>query len=138
MFAYSTDTGCLNTYLGYAISSKEEATDYVKEFEYAAQEAIANGGAGTYYVVGTDYGWHILYVSFVYDGGDVYSGFNYEQRTEEYKGTFSYMFYQAMKSSVSESYSENLIGVIFDRMESSSEIVTKYEDRYSDLTSIGA
>lgn len=68
MFAYSTDTGCLNKYYGYSIASIDETTSYVKEFEYAAQKAVTEGGIGTYYVVATDYGWHILYVSFVYDG----------------------------------------------------------------------
>lgn len=136
MFAYSTDTGCLNSYLGYSIASKEEATTYVAEFEYAAQDAITNGGPGTYYVVATDYGWHIIYVSFVYIGGSTYESFDYDSRSEE--GTFSYFFYQAMKTSVAQSYSEEMVGVIFNRMQNSDSVVTKYEDRYSDLTSIGA
>ena len=136
MFAYSTDTGCLNKYLGYSIASKEAATDYVAEFEYAAQDAITNGGPGTYYVVATDFGWHILYVSFVYTGGATYEKFDYSQRNVE--GTFSYFFYQAEKSSVAQSYSEEMVGVIFNRMQNSDSVVTKYEDRYSDLTSIGA
>ena len=135
MFAYSTDTGCLNKYFGYSIASKEQATDFVKEFEYAAQTAL-DGGAGTYYVVATDYGWHIIYVSFVYNGGATYAGFDYDARTDE--GTFSYYFYQAMKTSVAESYSEDMVGVIFTRMQTSDSVVTKYEDRYEDLTSIGA
>lgn len=133
MFAYSTDTGCLNSYLGYSIASKESATDYVKEFEYAAQDAITNGGPGTYYVVATDYGWHILYVSFVYTGGDTYAGFNYGTRTQE--NTFSYFFYQAEKTSMAQEYSQEMLSVIFNRLD---QVVTRYEDRYSDLTSIGA
>ena len=136
MFAYSTDTGCLNTYLGYAIASQEQATDYVAEFEYAAQDAITNGGAGTYYVVATDFGWHIIYVSMVYSGETYADGFIYNERNNE--GTFSYYFYQAMKSSVAQSYSEDMVNVIFNRMQNSDSVVTKYEDRYSDLTSIGA
>ena len=40
MFAYSTDTGCLNTYLGYSIAAEGFSTSYVPEFEYAAQEAV--------------------------------------------------------------------------------------------------
>ena len=47
MFAYTTDTACLNTYFGYSIASIEESTTYVAEFEYASQEAIQKG-AGTY------------------------------------------------------------------------------------------
>ena len=118
MFAYSTDTGCLNSYLGYSIAS---------------QDAITNGGPGTYYVVATDYGWHILYVSFVYTGGDTYAGFNYGTRTQE--NTFSYFFYQAEKTSMAQEYSQEMLSVIFNRLD---QVVTRYEDRYSDLTSIGA
>ena len=84
----------------------------------------------------TDYGWHIIYVSFVYTGGSTYESFDYDSRSEE--GTFSYFFYQAMKTSVAQSYSEEMVGVIFNRMQNSDSVVTKYEDRYSDLTSIGA
>ena len=136
MFAYSTDTGCLNKYLGYSIASKEEATDYVAEFEYAAQDAITKG-AGTYYVVATDFGWHIIYVSFVFEGGDTYAdGFDYNARNDE--GTFSYYFYQSMKSSVAQDYSQEMVDVIYNRMEQSDTVIKKYEDRYSDLTSIGA
>lgn len=142
MFAYSTDTGCLNTYLGYSIISKEDASSYVPEFEYAAQQAInatndvGLGGAGTYYVVGTDYGWHILYVSYVYTGGLVYeNGFEYGKRTEE--GTFSYFFYQAMKDSAVEDFASEKQNYILTELENDTAVVV-YKNRYSDLTSIQA
>lgn len=143
MFAYSTDTGCLNTYLGYSIISKEDASSYVPEFEYAAQQAInatndvGLGGAGTYYVVGTDYGWHILYVSYVYTGGGlVYeNGFEYAKRTEE--GTFSYFFYQAMKDSAVEDFASEKQNYILTELENDTAVVV-YKNRYSDLTSIQA
>ena len=134
MFAYSTDTGCFNKYYGYSIASKYEATDFVKEFEYAAQDAIGHG-AGYYSVVGTDYGWHILYVSFVYNGGATYeSGFVYADRNKE--GTFSYYFYQAQKTAVAEDYRQSKIGVSIDQMLDNDKIVTVYEKRYEDLASI--
>lgn len=142
MFAYSTDTGCLNTYLGYSIISKEDASSYVPEFEYAAQQAInatndvGLGGAGTYYVVGTDYGWHILYVSYVYTGGLVYeNGFEYAKRTKE--GTFSYFFYQAMKDSAVEDFASEKQNYILTELENDTAVVV-YKNRYSDLTSIQA
>ena len=136
MFAYSTDTGCLNSYLGYSIAAKEEATSYVAEFEFAAQQAI-NDGVGTYYVVATDFGWHIIYVSFVYDGqngGEVYSGFDYDQRNTE--GTFSYYFYQSKKSSTVSEYKENKDTMI--RYNTNNDtVVTLHKDRYEDLLNIG-
>ena len=133
MFAYSTDTGCLNSYLGYSIAAKEESTSYVAEFEFAAQSAI-NDGVGTYYVVATDYGWHIIYVSFVYEGGEVYSGFDYDARNTE--GTFSYYFYQSKKSSTVSSYTETKDSMIRYKANNDT-VVTLHKDRYEDLLNIG-
>ena len=134
MFAYSTDTGCLNSYLGYSIAAKEEATSYVAEFEYAAQQAINDGaGVGNYYVVATDYGWHIIYVSFVYTGGEVYGGFDYNERNTE--GTFSYYFYQSKKSSTVTEYGNNKETMI--RYNANNDtVVTLHKDRYEDLLNI--
>ena len=142
MFAYSTDTGCLNKYYGYSIASIDESTSYVAEFEYAAQKAITEGGVGTYYVVATDYGWHILYVSFVYDGtknsdsdlGNVFaSGFVYADRDDE--GTFSYYYYQAKKSSIVSDYTTSKSNQINAQLNTES-VVTLHKDRYADLTSL--
>lgn len=134
MFAYSTDTGCLNSYLGYSIAAKEEATSYVAEFEYAAQQAVNDGaGVGNYYVVATDYGWHIIYVSFVYTGGEVYGGFDYNERNTE--GTFSYYFYQSKKSSTVTEYGNNKETMI--RYNANNDtVVTLHKDRYEDLLNI--
>ena len=139
MFAYTTDTAGLNTYFGYSVETKEENSGYVAEFEYAAQKLILNEssdyGRGAYCVVATDYGWHIIYVTFTYDGGLVYEdGFVYGDRNTE--GTFSYYFYQSMKSSVTSSYTSEKQNELLTALEEN--CVTYYEDRYSDLTSIGA
>ena len=147
MFAYTTDTAGLNSYYGYSIDTIQEATSYVPEFEYAAQKLITdkdgNYGRGSYCVVATDYGWHLIYVTFTYEGGAVYysdddddtnDGFLYAQRNED--GTFSYYFYRAMKSSVVSSYTEDKQNELVDLLEEQS--VTFYKNRYSDLTSIDA
>lgn len=136
MFAYSTDTGCLNDYYGYAIESIETATEFVKEFEYAAQDLIKNDGVGSYAVVATDYGWHILYVTFVFDGGLTYAdGFVYGDRHEE--GTFSYYFYQANKQSLAENYAADRQSE-YDKLLNTDGSVKRFEDRYSDLLSMDA
>jgi parvulin-like peptidyl-prolyl isomerase len=101
MFAYSTDPGCLNSYMGYAVSPYK--TDFVPEFEYAAQYAVAQG-VGTYVVAPSDYGWHIIYVTFVYDAGEVYGGVNVEDIKNENEGTFSYLFYESLKSTTATNY----------------------------------
>lgn len=99
MFAYSTDTGCLNTYMGYLVSPF--TTSFVPEFEYAAQWAIKQG-AGTYVVCPSTYGWHIIYVTAVFNSGDVYGGYVEGDSTKE--GTFSYMYKEALKAEYSADY----------------------------------
>ncbi len=127
MFAYSTDTGCLNTYLGYAVSPYK--TDFVKEFEYAAREAI-KGGVGTYVVCATDYGWHIVYASYVYSGGDVYGGYNENDVDKE--GTFSNLFYESLKESAASNYTTEKQNEVLNRYNNDNS-VTLYKSRYQDL-----
>ena len=126
MFAYSTDTGCLNTYMGYSVSPY--STNFVKEFEYAAREAV-NGGVGSYTVCATDYGWHIIYTSFVYGEGDVYGG--YKDGEKDVEGTFSYMFYESLKSTAISNYTtEEQSRVLNKYLEASA---TRYQEHYQDL-----
>ncbi len=127
MFAYSTDTGCLNTYFGYAVSPYK--TDFVKEFEYAAREAV-KGGAGSYVVCATDYGWHIIYASYVYTAADVYGGYKTEDVDKE--GTFSNLFYESLKSSAAENYTTEKQNEVLNRY-NNDKSVTLYKSRYKDL-----
>ena len=103
MFAYSTDTGCLNTYMGYVVSPF--TTSYVPEFEYAAQWAVAQG-AGTYVVCPSTYGWHIIYVTYAFSDADVYGVLNNDQAfaDTDTEGTFAYMYKEAMKAEYSADY----------------------------------
>lgn len=120
--------------MGYTVSPYK--TDYVAEFEYAAQYAIRQG-VGTYVVCPSDYGWHVIYVSFVYDTvGDVYA-FDWDERETE--GTFSYLFYESLKSdsSSSSSYSSMIQNQILGKYNNST-CVTRYENRYKDLLSMDA
>jgi len=118
--------------MGYTVSPYK--TNYVAEFEYAAQYAI-NQGVGSYVVCPSDYGWHVIYVSFAYDQGEVYGGFNWEEREEE--GTFSYLFYESLKSgsSSSTSYASMVQNRILTKYNDES-CVKKYTDRYKDLLSL--
>ena len=102
MFAYSTDTGCLNTYMGYVVSPF--TTSYVPEFEYAAQWAVKQG-AGTYAVCPSTYGWHIIYVTYAYSAGDVYGGYN--QADAETDGTFSKLYADALKEQYTAEYANS-------------------------------
>lgn len=132
MFAYSTDTGCLNTYMGYAVSPY--GTNFVKEFEYAAQEAI-KGGVGTYAVCATDYGWHIIYVSFVYEEtGKVYGEYNHTEAVGEnmVEGSFSNLFYEYLKTSLADNHTNETQNEVLNKYDNSAS-VTRYKSRYQDL-----
>ncbi|MBQ8885225.1 MAG: hypothetical protein IJY62_02495 [Clostridia bacterium] len=138
MFAYSTDTGCLNTYMGYVVSPLSDT--YVKEFAYAAQYAVdktlnPNAGVGQYVVCATDYGWHILYVSFVYENGaeNVYGAFNYEEKDVE--GTFSNLYFESLKSATADEDMNIVQTNILGQYKKSG--VKLYKSRYEDLMSIG-
>lgn len=131
MFAYSTDTGCLNTYMGYSVSPYK--TSFVDEFEYAAQYAVAyadDAGVGKYVVCATDYGWHIIYVSFVYTAGDVYGG--YIEAEKDIEGTFSNMFYESLKSTLASNYQSEIQNDVLNQYNNDTN-VTRYLDRYKDL-----
>ena len=93
LFAYSTDPGSLNSYMGYAISPY--TTSFVKEYEAAAQETVARG-VGAYSVSVNQYGWHIVYCTFKFDGGNVYKD-GYVDAEKDIEGTFSNLFYETIK-----------------------------------------
>lgn len=131
-YAYTTDTSVLSQYIGYTVSAYD--TDYIPEFEYAAQEAVEKG-PGTVYVCAGDYGWHIIYVTATFDtaGGAVY-GDNIDW-TAEYvlkDGTFQNLYYTWIKDSVLTNVSTNRRSVI-NELFGGSKTVTLYEDTYKDL-----
>lgn len=126
-FAYNTDTAGLNSYLGYVVSAYD--TDYVKEFEYAARAAIA-GGVGTYTVAPSDYGWHIMYCTFSYS---VQTPYAFDWNEIDVEGSFSNLYYEALKASTVEGYATSMQTQIVN---SYATCVTVYEDRYADLSSL--
>lgn len=125
-FAYNTDTAGLNGYLGYVVSAYD--TSYVKEFEYAAKYAVEQG-AGTYVVAPSDYGWHVMYCTYTFDEGEIYT-FDYADVKTE--GTFSYYFYEALKSSTAGTATNAWETRIVNRF-NSGDCVNDYVSRYQDL-----
>ena len=69
LFAFSTDSGSLNTYKGYVI--KPENTEYVKTFGEAGKALLEEGGS-SYMVVASDYGYHFMFFSEVWHYQDGY------------------------------------------------------------------
>lgn len=132
-FAYNTDTEGLNDYFGYVISTG--ATDYVPEFEYAAQY-VCRQGAGSYVVVPSDYGWHVIYCTFSFvadEEGNVIAPytFNWDDRTTE--GTFSYLFYEALCADLVSEYASIRQS---NAIEDFKDCAVVYEDRYADLSGL--
>ena len=132
-FAYNTDTAGLNDHLGYVISTGK--TDFVPEFEYAGQY-VCRQGAGSYVVVPSDYGWHIIYCTFSFvadeEGNaiDPYT-FNWEERSEE--GTFSYLFYEAYCDELVSEYATLRQSNAIEKFKDAAVV---YEDVYADLSGL--
>lgn len=131
-YAYTTDTAVLSDYIGYAVSAYD--TDYIPEFEYAAQAAV-DEGAGTIYVCAGDYGWHIIYVTATFDtaGGAVYG--DDVNWTAEYvlkEGTFQNLYYNWIKDSTLSDVTSARRSVINQQF-GGDDNVTTYEDAYKDL-----
>ncbi len=139
MFAYSTDTGCLNTYMGYVVSPYK--TNFVSEFEYAAQYVVKQG-VGAYAVAPSDYGWHIIYCAYKFDGGEVYGkdnndtdGYNHAAATGDAKveGSFSNLFYEALKATSAETQANSVQAKVLKDYKDS---ITLHVKRYQDLLDI--
>ena len=131
-YAYTTDTAVLSDYIGYAVSAYD--TDYIPEFEYAAQAAV-DEGAGTIYVCAGDYGWHIIYVTATFDtaGGAVYGGdVNWTAEYVLKEGTFQNLYYNWIKDSTLSDVTSARRSVINQQF-GGDDTVTTYEDTYKDL-----
>ena len=131
-FAYNTDTAGLNSYLGYAVSV--EKTDFVSEFEYAAQLACKEG-AGSYVVVPSDYGWHIIYCtfSFVENGSGEIEPFAFDWDEKDTEGTFSNLYYESICANATTRYTTIRQSYIINEY---TQCATVYKDRYADLTGL--
>ncbi|MBQ9514146.1 MAG: hypothetical protein IJR66_04135 [Clostridia bacterium] len=72
IFAFSTDSGSLNSYKGYLISPKPPiggSETYMQEFADAGRELIDGSmGEYSYIIVATDYGYHVMFFSEIVDG----------------------------------------------------------------------
>ena len=87
---------------------------------------------GTYAVAPSDYGWHIIYCSYKFDGGDVFDGYVHADKDKE--GTFSNLFYESLKSSSATSHADAQRSSVLNNYKQS---VTLYIERYEDLLELG-
>lgn len=135
-YAYTTDTGVLNQYIGYSVDAGD--TNYIKEFEHAAHAAISKG-AGNFTVCAGDYGWHLIYVTYTFDakGGAQYSPDWTKENIIEKEGTFENLFYEWVKSNDIADISTTRRTQIITEFKNDDTVVT-YENRYKDLLQLSS
>ena len=159
LFAFSTDDGSLNTYLGYAAHGNNLET-YESEFSEACKMLLGiNGtkmGANSYVMVATDYGYHIVFYSQVFD-----STYNYDtlvkylnfvegkdldrdgwateletrfEKWEDYEGTYLYSLFESIYSTeVANELTKRETKILDDYIYGKDSGVVKYPERYQDL-----
>ena len=172
LFAFSTDDGSLNTYKGYSSEPKPDAgkdETYMQEFADAAREILGQGADGnvvtamgnnSYIMVATDYGYHVMFYSQVFDKNYNYASLesylnafytvsdggaanDWEAELtkmltewDDWKDTKSYLYQLAnayISGSVDSelSYVQNIL--LNENVYGSNGAVVKYADRYADL-----
>ena len=157
LFAFSTDPGSLNTYLGYSIQPKPssgEAETYMQEFADAGRELLKMGKS-SYIMVATDYGYHIMFYSVVLSDTYGYNNLvdylnsqygtkNWEDEFnkmladfDEYEDTDNYMyvlFNSLASSSVSKKLTDNQNSIINKYVyDSNNTYVKLFTGAYADL-----
>ena len=159
LFAFSTDPGSLNTYKGYAIKPAVETGDeeYVETFANAARELLIMGKS-SYVMVASDFGYHVLFYSQVFNGNysvvdaenpsltaylqSLYGEKNWTEELakivdnfEDYEDTDNYL-YQLLKSVSSAKVTFTLNKNQNDLLNTSlyeKDHIVKFESRYADL-----
>ena len=132
-YAYTTDTGVLSQYIGYTVSAYD--TNYIKEFEYAAKEAVKEG-VGTFKVCAGDYGWHLIYVTETFEtsGSAVYNP-DFSTANVNREGTFENRFYTMKKDSeLANEVSLKQSAVLKEY--NNKKAVTVYSEAYKDLSGL--
>ncbi len=156
LFAYSTDSGSLNTYQGYVIKpipEGEKTEEYVKTFADAGRELISIGEDG-YVMVASDYGYHVMfYVSAEKPNGtdyptltaylqslgitDVEAELNdLKVNFSEYENTdtFLYSFCQSVfTSAINKRQNDEMLKLEKDYLYGEKSAVTVFEDRFADM-----
>ena len=171
LFAFSTDDGSLNTYKGYSSEPKADASagrteKYVKEFAAAAREilgikekdgpVVSPMGNNSYIMVATDFGYHIMFYSQVFDKNydypeleDYLDAFSQKTKTtweeelgeilkgwDDWKDTNSYLYQIAsgwVNALVNKEYGKIVNDLQDQHVYGKNGTVVKYEDRYADL-----
>lgn len=103
-FAYSTDTGNFNKYLGYVYSPVTSKDQYVTEFVEAAGKAVAEGEGSVVMFMSESYGLHILICTAKEGKYGYYADKAAFEADIETKGTVAYNFKKANESLIESNY----------------------------------
>lgn len=130
LFAYSSDPGSLNMGMGYVVSPY--GNGYVSEFEEAAQWAVEQG-VGAWAIVANDFGWHIVYCSFKYETGAMYT-YNHAEAVGDsmVEGSFSNLFYNSLKEKMVSNTTTEIQSMVLNQF-NNDKAVQKYQKAYQDL-----
>lgn len=101
IWQYGGDEGALNNELGYLCYANDSESSYVAEYQ-AASKALATCEEGSYVVVATDYGYHIIFLVKTFNETGVVNTYNASEKNVE--GTFSYELYNEVLEDVRDNY----------------------------------
>lgn len=135
-FAFSTDEGNFNSYLGYLYSPETSATQYVSAFATAAQEVCAMGAGAYKMFVSEEYGLHIVLCTkmvneLIYTLDDAGRAKFVADLAEE--GTVAYNFLEATNALLENSVISKLANTYIQQGLSVEGVVVKNEKVYKDL-----
>ncbi len=134
IYAYSTDPGSLSDNYGYVYSPKTSKDKYVLEFADCA-ESLVKSGVGSYAVVATEFGYHILLCTKVVEptvDADFISFDTFKaQATQE--GTLPYLFKEYQKDALIADNVSKITDAIFNSY--LKESVKYNKEYYKDLIS---
>ncbi len=132
IYAYSTDSGSLKESYGYVYSPMTSKTTYVKEFADAA-ERLVNKGVGSYEVVATDYGYHIMLCTAVLNAGNACLNETEFKEQLNIEGSLAYNFKEYKYDLISSTIIARITNTVVNKFKDNTDYVTYYESRYSEL-----
>ena len=135
-FAYSTDEGNFNNYLGYLYSPVTSETQYVSAFAEACAKVIdvdAGYGAGSYVMFGSyEYGLHIVLCTEIAADYLLYDNAEDFKADLDDEGTVAYNFLKATNDLLESNYISKLANkFVQDGLKDG--CVSKYESTYENL-----
>ena len=133
IYAFGTDSGALGKYYGYVYSPETSATKYVAEFA-AASKAVVEKGEGSYTIVATDYGYHIILCTKVvgaepYTANDETAFLN--DISSKNESSVAYKYYESKFDSLCSNEVSKIANKLINEYKENN--VTKYKNAYSDL-----